>query len=125
MQYKDLIRPPDVEEGDEEFEEDEEEEVQTLQEQGDDLEKGKEKEENLDSKRKPKAKQGDEDWPWKISSMGNVILDEMLGSASDTNPDRNGVYLGNDFHGYGCLEVLERRVRKLLIPCIWMCFASS
>lgn len=113
LQYKDLIRPPGVEEGDEEFEEDDEEEQQTLQEQQlENQEKGKEKAApTLDSKHRPKCKQGDDDWPWKISQSGNIMLDDMLSSACATDPDRNGVEsLASNFHAYGCMEVLERRV---------------
>lgn len=81
-------------------------------------EKGKEIATAPDSKRKLKAKQGDDDWPWKISQLGNVMLDEMLSSACDTDPDRNGVdSLASNFHAYGCVEVMERRVCGTSLTC--------
>lgn len=102
-----------------EFEEDAEEERQTLQEQHlEDQEKGKEKAAAtaVDSKHRPKSGQGDDDWPWKISQSGNVMLDDMLSSACATDPDRNGVEsLASNFHAYGCMEVLERRVCGILL----------
>lgn len=91
-----------------------------------DREKGKEKATTPDSKRKPKAKQGDDDWPWKISQLGNVMLDEMLSSACDTNPDRNGVdSLASNFHAYGCVEVMERRVCGASLTCFSGWFVAS
>lgn len=83
-----------------------------------DQEKGKEKETAPDSKRKPKAMQGDDDWPWKISQLGSVMLDGMLSSACATDPDRNGVdSLASNFHAYGCVEVMERRVCGASLTC--------
>ena len=40
----------------------------------------------------------------------------MLESAYNTNPDYHDMYIFNDFHGYGIMEVMENQVRYLFYP---------
>lgn len=56
-------------------------------------------------------KMGDENWPWKISEQGWAYLEKMLDSAYNTNPDYHDMYIFNDFHDYGIMEVMENQVR--------------
>jgi len=57
-----------------------------------------------------KDKDGKELEPWVMSKPGTALYEEMGDRAEHCDPDREGLYIYNDFLSYGLLEVLETAV---------------
>ncbi|KAL7268674.1 hypothetical protein RUND412_008692 [Rhizina undulata] len=50
---------------------------------------------------------GGEDWPWRISKTGLQYLEDVFTAGDNTDPQAQGMWVYNDFHGYGLTEMME------------------
>lgn len=50
------------------------------------------------------------DWPWIVTRMGNYLVNTYRDEAERRDQDNFGMYIYNDFSGYGPQEVIENQL---------------
>ncbi|KAF2496641.1 hypothetical protein BU16DRAFT_525798 [Lophium mytilinum] len=50
------------------------------------------------------------EWPWVVTKMGNYLVNEYTDQARRRDQDEFGMYVYNDYNGYGLQEVVENQL---------------
>lgn len=50
------------------------------------------------------------EWPWRVSKPARKMAAKYAQDVDKRDPDIFGMYIYNDYHGYGTVEVIENMV---------------